>query len=148
MDRAVASYDELKPLGNLKITMQKFFRVNGGSTQLKGVIPDVIFPDNYHYIDTGEKDYDFAMKWSEIDPVVYNQDVYQVPDLKMINSKSNSRTSEVDQFQKVLANAKRLKKNRDETSYPLEFDAYNDLVDTREEEAEAFEGLYLSLIHI
>jgi len=142
LDRAVTSYDELKPLGNLKITMQKFFRVNGGSTQLKGVVPDVIFPDNYHYIDTGEKDYDFAMKWSEIDPVVYNQDVFQVPDLNMINSKSSERTSQVDQFQQVLANAKRLKKNRDETSYPLEFEAYNDFVDVREEEAQAFEGLY------
>jgi len=63
LDRAVTNADNLKPLGNLKITMQKFFRVNGGSTQLKGVTPDIIFPNNYHFIDTGEKDYDFAMAW-------------------------------------------------------------------------------------
>ena len=58
LDRAVRDQNDLKPLGNLKITMQKFYRVNGGSTQLKGVEPDIIFPDNFHFIETGEKDYD------------------------------------------------------------------------------------------
>ena len=36
-------------LGNVKVTIQKFFRVNGGSTQLKGVTPDIILPDPYYF---------------------------------------------------------------------------------------------------
>ncbi|MFN8332701.1 MAG: hypothetical protein U0T81_16045 [Saprospiraceae bacterium] len=44
-----------KPLGELKITIQKYYRVSGGSVQLKGVEPDVLLPDAYRYIDNGEK---------------------------------------------------------------------------------------------
>jgi len=52
----------------------------------------------------------------------------------------------VDHFQKVLDNAARLKKNRDETTYPLDYEAYNEFVDLREDEAEQFEGLYDEVI--
>ena len=58
LDRGISGYDEFKPLGAVKMTTQKFYRINGGSTQLKGVVPDIILPDTYHYIKTGEKDYD------------------------------------------------------------------------------------------
>ena len=142
LDKAYRDLDELKPLGQLKITMQKFFRVNGGSTQLKGVIPDIILPDNYHYIDTGEKDYDHALKWTEIESVPYTQNVYQIPSIADLNTKSQVRTSVQQDFKMVLENAARLKKNRDETQYPLDFEAYNKLLEEREEEADKFEGLF------
>ena len=58
LDKAVSGSDELKPLGEIKMSVQKFYRVNGGSTQLKGVIPDVVLPDNYMYIEVGEKEYE------------------------------------------------------------------------------------------
>src|SRR5690606_337785 len=45
-------------LGALKFTSQKFYRINGGSTQLKGGESDIILPDRFSYIDTGERDYD------------------------------------------------------------------------------------------
>src|SRR5690606_12989230 len=47
---------DLGDLGALKITTQRFYRVNGGSTQLEGVKSDVVVPDRYSYIDIGEKD--------------------------------------------------------------------------------------------
>ena len=50
--------------------------------------------------------------------------------------------AKVDAFQKVLENARRLKKNRDATKYPLEFDSYNEYIDNRDEEAEKFKGLF------
>lgn len=142
LDRAVTNNADLKPLGNLKITMQKFFRVNGGSTQLKGVVPDIVFPNNYHFIETGEKDYDGAMAWSEIEPVAYSQNVYKIPSKAVLKKNSESRMAEKEDFQMVLENAKRLKANRDESSYPLEFEAYNSYIDQRNDEAEKFEGLF------
>lgn len=142
LDRAISNNEDLKPLGNLKITMQKFFRVNGGSTQLKGVTPDIIFPNNYHFIETGEKDYDGAMEWSEIQPVEYSQNVYKIPSIDLLKAKSTGRMASKEDFQMVLENAKRLKANRDESSYPLDFGAYTKYIDKRNEDAEKFEGLF------
>ena len=78
LDRTIRGFNELKPLGEIKLTTQKFYRVNGGSTQLRGVTPDIILPDNFFYIKTGERDREYAMEWTEIDPVEYDQDVLEV----------------------------------------------------------------------
>ncbi len=141
LDRAYRGNEEMKPLGELKISMQKFFRVNGGSTQLKGVTPDIILPDNYHYIETGEKDYDHAMAWSEIEPVPYSQSIYKLPDVQMLKNNSEDRIGQKEDFQMILENAARLKKNRDESEYPLDFDAFSSLVDSRDEEAKKYADL-------
>jgi carboxyl-terminal processing protease len=141
LDRAYKQND-LKPLGQLKITMQKFFRVNGGSTQLEGVTPDIIFPDNYHYIETGEKDYEHVMEWTEISPVPYNQDVYKLPAREVLREKSEQRMGQKENFQLVLENAKRLKENRDMTEYPLSYETYSTLIDNRETEAEKYADLF------
>lgn len=52
--------------GSIKITLQKFYRVNGGSTQLNGVVPDVLLPDTYEYLKFREKDSEKALPWDEI----------------------------------------------------------------------------------
>jgi len=142
LDRAYREYDDIKPLGNLKITMQKFFRVNGGSTQLKGVEPDIILPDNYHFIETGEKDYDHAMEWTEIPPVDFSQDVYKLNDLSTVVAKSNARVKSNKDFQLIYENAERLKKNRDASEYPLKYKKFIELSDAREREAEKFDELF------
>ncbi len=59
-------------LGALKITGQKFYRINGGSTQLEGVHSDVVMPDRYAYLKMGERDIDNAMPWDKIDPADYS----------------------------------------------------------------------------
>ena len=60
-------------LGALKITTDKFYRINGGSTQLEGVKSDVITPDRYRYVDVGERDEDNPMRWDRISPLVYKK---------------------------------------------------------------------------
>ena len=142
LDEAFRGDDKFKPLGNLKISMQKFYRINGGSTQLKGVIPDIILPDNYHYIETGEKDYDFALDWSEIEEVDYSQDTYQINNMDYYVSNSADRIAANENFQMVLENAKRLKDMRDDSSYPLDLDSYVSKMDERKEAADKFEDLY------
>jgi len=132
---------EYTNLGNIKVTMQKFYRVNGGSTQLKGVIPDIVLPDNYHYLDIGEKDYDYAMDWSVIDPVEYEQNVLTYPNLEELAVNSEERINMHPEFALIMENAKRLKANRDVTSYPLSLEDYENFLDQREEEAEQFKDL-------
>jgi carboxyl-terminal processing protease len=53
-------------LGALKLTLQKFYRINGGATQLKGVTPDVVLPDRMEYLKFREKDNTSALPWDEI----------------------------------------------------------------------------------
>lgn len=62
LDAVIRGNPEVKPLGEIKLTVQKFFRVNGGSTQLRGVTPDIVLPDNWLYLETGEKEEDFPME--------------------------------------------------------------------------------------
>jgi carboxyl-terminal processing protease len=64
-------FDTIKPVGQVKITQQKFYRINGGATQLKGVVPDVLLPDPYAFIDLGEKEMDNPMPWDEISKADY-----------------------------------------------------------------------------
>ena len=58
-------------LGAIKVTTDKFYRINGGSTQLEGVKSDIVFPNRYAYIDTGEKDQDNPLEWDKITPTDY-----------------------------------------------------------------------------
>jgi carboxyl-terminal processing protease len=68
LDRATGGQLEL---GVMKLTVQQFFRVTGSSTQLEGVAPDIALPDQYGYIDSGERTLDHALPWSKIALVPY-----------------------------------------------------------------------------
>jgi carboxyl-terminal processing protease len=142
LDRTIRGFDEIKPLGEIKLTTQKFYRVNGGSTQLKGVVPDIILPDNFHYIKTGERDRDNAMEWTEIDPVDYKQNVVDLSGINQLKSLSEERVAGNETFQRVLENAKRLETQRDQTSYPLNLTAYRDFLKQRRDEADRFKDLF------
>ena len=149
LDRTIRGYEDYKPLGNLKLTTQKFYRVNGGSTQLRGVVPDIVLPDNFHYIKTGEKQEKYPMKWSEIDPVSYNQNVLRISrdDLRSLADKSANRVDASPTFQKVLQNAKRFKKQRDQSEYPLGLSSYQSFVENRTAEAKKFTDIFDNVIN-
>jgi len=53
--------------GAVKLTFQKFYRVTGSSTQRKGVVPDVILPDEYEFLKYREKDNESSLPWDEMD---------------------------------------------------------------------------------
>jgi len=142
LDRAfTGKNDDMKPLGNLKISMQKFYRVDGGSTQLKGVTPDIILPDNYHFVDRGEKEYENALEWTEIEPEEYSQDVVEIQNKAKIVALSEARIESNEDFNLILENAARLKKNRDISNYPISIEGYESMLDQREEESKKFENL-------
>ena len=142
LDRAIRGNDDIKPLGEVKLTIQKFYRVDGGSTQLKGVTPDIVLPDRYHYIETGEKDQEYAMVWTEIDPVPYSQNVVNLKDLNDVKQASEARVGESATFQKVLKNAKRLQELNEQSEYPLNLEAYQAQEEKREAEAEEYKDMF------
>lgn len=113
--------------GALKFTTQKFYRINGGSTQLKGVESDVVFPDQYKYIDTGEKDYTNAMKWDKINRADYKE---YPNDFKKIIEKSRSRIEQSAIFRLVDENARWIGDKKDKSVYSVNFNAYKAYVDS------------------
>lgn len=141
LDRAISGGSDIKPLGNLKISVQKFYRVDGGSTQLRGVNSDIVLPDSYHFIERGEKEYDNALEWDEIQPKEYGQSVVQLNHLRELKINSNARVESNEDFQLILENAKRLKENRDFSNYPLDLDKYIKLMAERKSEGDKFSKL-------
>ncbi len=141
LDRGINGYNDLKPLGNVKMTTQKFYRVNGGSTQLKGVIPDIVYPDIYHYIETGEKEYDNPLEWSEIAPVKYGQHVVVLENKQKLVDNSKERVGQSKDFNLILERALKLKEERDQSKYPLKLNSYREMVEKREEDGKKYENL-------
>lgn len=127
-------------LGALKFTTQKFYRVNGGSTQLEGVKSDVVVPDRYSYIDIGEKDQENPLPWDKIDAVDY--DVWaNYFDYDTTIEKSKARMAANEQLKLIDANARWVKKIRDREIYSLNYEDYKKDMELNEEEAKRFEKL-------
>ena len=110
-------------LGALKTTTQKFYRINGGSTQLEGVKSDIAIPDRYSYLKMGERDIENAMPWDKIDPADYKVwDKQNNFDLAI--SKSRERMSNNAQMSLIDDNAKWLNERNDENVYSLNMDKF------------------------
>ncbi len=145
LDRSIRGNPEVKPLGELKITTQKFFRIDGGATQLKGVMPDIEIPGPYQHFSRGERDYDHAMIWSEIEQANYGQQVYEVENLEELVKRSHERIENNPTFQRVNEYAHILKKNEDRTIYPLSYQKFYDVEESIDEEMEVYKKLYPKL---
>ena len=142
LDRAVSGLSDMKPLGQVKVTTQKYYRVNGGSVQLKGVQPDIVLPDNFAYVKTGEQDYDYAMDWSRIEGIPHGQGVYQVQDLDRLRTLSSQRVNNDSIFNIIDTNAKRIKELRETSALPLDIERYSSLVKERKAASDAFEEAF------
>jgi len=124
LDEVFQGNNKTKPLGELKVTTQKFYRINGGSTQMKGVDSDIVLPDPYVYLDSGEKEQPTAMKWSSIDSRQYSQNVYKVSNLPLLKSKSEDRVSKNSKFKAVKEQANIIKQMREKNIVSLQLDKF------------------------
>ncbi len=127
-------------LGALKLTTQKFYRVNGGSTQLEGVKSDVVVPDRYSYIDIGEKDQENPLPWDQIAPADYEVWNDYVGFEETIKS-SKARMAQNEQLKLIDENAKWIRDQRDEKSFPLNFEKYKMELEQDEEQAKRFDKI-------
>ena len=112
-------------LGSLKITTDKFYRVNGGSTQLEGVKSDLIFPNRYSYIDIGEKDLENPLSWDKIDPARYDNSV-KVFNYAQAISNSKERIGQNEYFSIIDQHAKLIKSKQDDKTISLDYNSYKE----------------------
>jgi len=132
--------NSLGDLGALKTTTQKFYRINGGSTQLNGVSSDVALPDRYAYIKMGERDTDNAMPWDKIDAADYKPwNKQQNFNAAIENSKR--RMEQNPQFQLIEENAKWLKERQDENVFSLNIDKFKQEQEALELRAKKYKSI-------
>ena len=112
-------------LGSLKITTDKFYRVNGGSTQLEGVKSDIIFPNRYSYIDIGEKDLENPLSWDKIDPARYNN-LGKIFNYSKVISDSKERINNNEYFAVIDEHASWIKSQQDDKIVSLDYLTYKD----------------------
>ena len=114
---------DMGDLGALKTTTQKFYRINGGSTQLEGVKSDIVMPDRYEYLKMGERDVDNAMPWDKIDAAEYN--VWnQQTNFETAIENSKIRMIENKQFNLIDENAKWLDERNKQNVYSLQINKF------------------------
>ena len=141
LDRAIQGDSPLKPLGALKITTEKFYRINGGTTQLQGVVPDIIMPDAFEYVKTGEKEYEYALEVDEIAAANYTP-----------WSLNNASFSNVIQTSQEQINASPivglykeyalwLKEQDGDKEIPLRYDAFKKFQDQSDDVAKKYKDL-------
>lgn len=118
LDRANENPND-PPLGVLKLTVQQFFRINGSSTQRRGVSPDISFPDSYKHLETGERNLDNALPWREVDKLPYERWPAISWNIEALRTKSLQRQSQSTYFTMAEKRGELMKKRRDDSLVPL-----------------------------
>lgn len=99
--------------GQLKFTVSQFFRVDGGTTQLRGVMPDITLPGLSDPKTLGESSYDNALPWAEIKPAKYKVDTRIAALLPTLKSRHDGRVQNDPDFQRFVEDAAELKAQRE-----------------------------------
>jgi len=132
--------NDMGDMGALKLTTQKFYRVNGGSTQLEGVKSDVVMPDRYSYIEVGERDYANPLPYDKIQPADFESwDGYI--DYEETIERSKQRMAQSDQLRLIDENARWIKQQRDESEVSLNFEDYKADIERRKGETARFDPI-------
>ncbi len=127
-------------IGALKMTIQKFYRINGGSTQLEGVKSDIMLPSRFSYMDIGERDLPKALQFDKVPQASYSLwNNYE--NFNLVISQSKKRVLNNKQFQLIDENAKWLKKSQDDSVIYLNYDAYKKDLDYHKTESQKFKSI-------
>ncbi len=114
--------DEYGDIGALKWTNKKFYRINGGSTQREGVMPDIILPDTYKYLEVREEDQPTALAWDKIEKARYKR--YDIDGKDKIIQAAQSRIDTMYVFNSIDEKAKWLAENKKDNTIFLNLDEY------------------------
>lgn len=140
LDDMVTGSNDMKPLGSVKITIQKFYRVNGGSTQLKGVVPDIQLPGYYSFDEQGEKDLDYPMEWDQVPSATYDM-WKKAPDYDKLKKASANRVAANQYFTLISSKSKQLQREKDDTDESLYLPDYQSSKTKIEDENKQFKPL-------
>ncbi len=111
--------NETPTFGDLKMTVQQFFRIDGGSTQLRGVVPDIAFPTSVGSADYGESSYDNALPWTSIPRADYKRVADLSPMIPMLATRHETRTGKSTEWKNLVSDIEEAKKLREEKSISL-----------------------------
>ena len=127
-------------MGAIKITTDKFYRINGESVQLEGVKSDVVIPDSYMHIFNGERDEKNPLKWDKIDAAFYTK-WNGFKNINFITSNAQSRINSNDYHKLISKRAEWIKEQRDNKIIPLNFSSYKDYTDNNSKKNKLFERI-------
>ena len=111
--------NEKPAYGELKMTIAQFFRVNGGSTQIRGVTPDIAFPLTVDFAQNGEQAFDNALPWTSIAPASYTRSANLAPIVPMLETRHDARVANEKDWQALQADIADGRKLRKETVISL-----------------------------
>jgi carboxyl-terminal processing protease len=126
----------------MKMTIQKFYRVTGKTTQLDGVTPDIVLPDFYNLLENGESENDYPLASTTIEAVPFKQSAYRIADANQLKSNSMARVKANPTFDKVSDNALRLKKRKDDSTFPLQAEKFRQWNKKQDQEAAQFDDIF------
>jgi carboxyl-terminal processing protease len=106
------------PLGAVKVTIQKFYRISGESTQERGVVPDIVLPSRMDGLKSGEKHLDNALPWDKIQAVAYDRRDVKT-DLAKLKEHSARRIGAQEAFADIVEQAEQARQRREETRQSL-----------------------------
>jgi len=139
LDKTLGLIEPNSELGTVKLTLQKFYRINGGSTQLRGVNSDITLPDVFEYSPLREKHNPDALPWDEIQKADFNRWKYSL-DLNPIKKSSAERIQQNPSFNSIRTNAQFLSKQNDKV-YTLNLKKYQEEFKQIRAAAKSIEGL-------
>lgn len=114
------AHNEKPTFGEVKMTIAQFFRINGGSTQLRGVTPDISFPLTVDAKDFGESSYDNALPWTSIAPAKYQPVADLKPITPMLLERHQARTAKNVEWQNFEADLADMRSLRAEKTVSLD----------------------------
>ncbi|PDH52901.1 MAG: tail-specific protease [Cryomorphaceae bacterium MED-G14] len=127
-------------MGAIKITTDKFYRINGESVQLEGVKSDVVIPDSYMHIFNGEKDENNPLKWDKIDAAFYNP-WNGFKNFSFIKNNAQSRINSNNYLKLISKRADWIKEQSENKLIPLNFSVYKDYVENNKKRNKLFESI-------
>jgi carboxyl-terminal processing protease len=133
--------NDMKPLGAIKITTEKFYRINGGTTQLQGVVPDIIWPDALQYLKTGEKEYDNALAVDQIPAADFTKWPLDPDKKAKAIANSHARIAANEKMMKIGDYARWLKDEDKEKQIPLRYTDFRAMQDSNEEITKKYKNL-------
>jgi carboxyl-terminal processing protease len=119
VDRFMPFFADKSRAGNIKVTIQKFYRISGGSTQLKGVVPDLHLPSVRDYMDFGESSYDNPMPYDQIPALNYDFTRSKPLPVAELRSRLQTRIKSNPDFTYVEDEARRYKERIDKNTISL-----------------------------
>ena len=109
-------YDDL---GALKVTIQKFYRINGESTQYKGIQPDIVLPTILDYLESGEKYQEYSLPWDQVEKIQYNKwksNRFNIDAARQLTQQWLTDNEEID---KIIDRTKKAKERSEKTKVPV-----------------------------